>query len=120
MFGGSFKGSFKEVLRVFHESFREEEVSRMFHDIQGCSLSVSKVFQGSFKKTFKVFQKSFKLHGTHRSFPSRRRACFYENDFAHYPFTTTQISAISWRLCGWMSGGVMKSFSVEVVLGLGI
>ena len=105
---------------MFHESFKEVEFSRLFHDFQGCSKSVSKVFQRSSKKTLRVFQKSFMLYGTHCSFPSRRRACFYENDFAHYPFTTTQISAISWRLCGWMSGGVMKSFSVEVVLGLGI
>ena len=37
---------------------------------------VSRVFHESFKKTFKVFQESFMLHGTHRSFPSRRRACF--------------------------------------------
>ena len=100
----------------------------MFYDIQGRFQSVSRKFQ----ENFQGVSKSFKLHGTHRSFPSRRRACFYENDFAHYPFTTTQISAISWRLCGWMSGGVMKSFSikpmfgkvrlgsVEVVLGLGI
>ena len=27
-----FSGCFKEVSRVFHESFREEEVSRMFLD----------------------------------------------------------------------------------------
>ena len=44
---------------------------------QGCFEGVLRVFQGSFKKTFKVFQKSFMLHGTHRSFPSRRRACFF-------------------------------------------
>ena len=43
---------------MFHESFMEEEISRMF---QGCFMikGVSRVFQGSFKKTFKVFQKSF-------------------------------------------------------------
>ena len=38
---------------MFHESFIEEVVSRMFFK------GVSRVFQGSFKKTFKVFQKSF-------------------------------------------------------------
>ena len=63
-----FQGCFNEVSRVFQESFKEMEVSRMFHDFegcsksvskvfQGCSKSVSKVFQGSFKKTFRVFQK---------------------------------------------------------------
>ena len=43
---------------MFHKSFMEEEISRMFH---GCLMiiGVSRVFQGSFKKTFKVFQKSF-------------------------------------------------------------
>ena len=69
-------GCFKEFSRVFHESFMGEEVSRMF---QGCFMifkDVSRVFQESFKKSFKVFQKSFKLQGTHRSFPSRRRACY--------------------------------------------
>ena len=45
---------------MFHESFREEEVSRMFHDIQGCSLSVSKVFQGCSKGVPRVFQRCFK------------------------------------------------------------
>ena len=61
---------------MFRESFMDEEVSRIF---LGCFLifeGVSRVFQGSFKKTFNVFQKSFMLHGTHRSFPSRSRACF--------------------------------------------
>ena len=49
---------------------------RKFH---GYFKGVSRVFQ-SFKKTFKVIQKSFILHGTHRSFPSRRRACFSMTD----------------------------------------
>ena len=47
-----FKGCFKGVLRVL------------------------RMIQGSFKKTFKVFQINFILDDTHRSFPSRRRACF--------------------------------------------
>ena len=61
---------------MFHESFMEEKVSRMFQVCFMIFKGVSRVFQRSFKKTFKVFQKSFMLHGTHRSFPSRRRACF--------------------------------------------
>ena len=41
---------------MFHESFMEEEVSKMFFMIfEG----VSRVFQVSFKKTFKVFKKKF-------------------------------------------------------------
>ena len=54
---------FKGVSRVFLGSFKG--VSRVF----------PKVFYGSFKKIFKVFQRSFMLHGTHQSYPSRRRAC---------------------------------------------
>ena len=45
---------------MFHESFLEEDFSRMF---QGCFMifkGVPRVFQGSFKKIFKVFQKSCK------------------------------------------------------------
>ena len=43
---------------MFHESFMEEEISRIF---QGCFMikGVSRVFQGRFKETFKVFPKSF-------------------------------------------------------------
>ena len=52
-----FSGCFKEVSRVFHGSFMEEKVSRMFlrvfHDFQGFFM----VFLEIFKKTFKVFQK---------------------------------------------------------------
>ena len=65
-----------DVSRLFLENFTEEEVSRMF---QGCFMifkGVSRMYNESFKKTFKVFQESFILHVTHRSFPSRRRACF--------------------------------------------
>ena len=42
---------------MFHESFMEEKVSRMF---QGCFMifkGVSRVFQGSHKKTVKEFKK---------------------------------------------------------------
>ena len=64
-----FQGSFKGFSRVFHESFIDDEVLRMF---RGRFM----IFMG----VCRVFKKSFKLYGTHRSFPSRRRACFfYEN-----------------------------------------
>ena len=46
---------FEEISRVFHESFMEEEVSKMF---QGCFRilkGVSKVFQGSFKQKEGLF-----------------------------------------------------------------
>ena len=48
------------------------DVSRVFHDFQWCFQSVSDKFQEKFEG---VSKKSFMLHGTHRSFPSRRRAC---------------------------------------------
>ena len=74
-FQGRLKGfcvSFKSVSRVFYESFMEEEVSRVFHDFQWCLESVSRKFQENFQAVSK------KCHvGTHRSFPSRRGACFY-------------------------------------------
>ena len=80
-----FQGCFTEVSRVLWE--RSKGVSRKF---QWCFRKVAwmlhesfKVFQGSFMKTFRVFQNSFMLHGTHRSFPSRRRACFCLNDQAY-------------------------------------
>ena len=50
--------------------------SRVFNNYEG----VSRVFQGSLKKTFKVFQKSFMVYGTHRSFPSRGRACLQKDN----------------------------------------
>ena len=68
---GCFEGvlrCFKEVLSVFHVIFKEEIVSKVFSE---CFKGVSRKFQ----ETFKVFQKSFMFYGTHRSFPSRRRAC---------------------------------------------
>ena len=37
-----FQGNFKKSFKVFH--VKEEEVSRMFHDFQGCTQSVLKVF----------------------------------------------------------------------------
>ena len=43
-----FKRCFKEVSRVFHESFKEEEVSRMF-----------RIFQGGFQRVLRKFQENF-------------------------------------------------------------
>ena len=74
-----FNGCFKEVSRMFLGHFKGlssfKGVLWKFHG-RGSFKGVSRVFQESFKKTFKVFLKSSMLHGTHRSFPSRRRACF--------------------------------------------
>ena len=65
-----FQGSFKDILRKFPRCFREE----------------SSVFQENLKKkTSSVFQRVLTkfcfailiLHGSHRSYSSRRRACFY-------------------------------------------
>jgi len=54
----------------------EEEISRIF---QGCFVinGVSRVFQ----ENFPGVSKKFHVHGTHRSFPSRRRACFFKKSF---------------------------------------
>ena len=60
-----FQGSQKGVSRTFQESFKG--VSRKF---EGCFM----IFKG-ISRVSRKFQESFMLHGTHRSFPSRRRAC---------------------------------------------
>ena len=72
-----FQGRFKGVSEKFHGRGGFKDVSRVFNDFQGCFQSVSR----NFKKTFKMFEKRFMLHGTHHSFPSRRRACLYGTDF---------------------------------------
>ena len=74
-----FQGCFKKVSWVIHESFKEEEVSRMFQGFFIIFKGIPRVCQWRFKevsrKLSRCFKKCFMLHGTHRSFPSRRRAC---------------------------------------------
>ena len=55
----------KEFVRVFKGCFKgfSSKFQGGFMEFEG----VSRVFQGSFKK----------FHGTHRSYPSRRSACYY-------------------------------------------
>ena len=68
-----FKGCFKGVLRQFQRRFKE--VSRVFKESVKC---VSKKFQGCFKNVLMKFCFAILLlHGSHRSYPSRRRACFF-------------------------------------------
>ena len=81
-FQGSYKGCFKEVLRVLTESFKG--VSRKF---QECSKEVFRVFPGIFREILRVFQQSFKgiqvrsIKGRRPNYllalgqPGRRRAC---------------------------------------------
>ena len=66
-----FQGIFKDVLRNF----------------QGCVEKVSSVFQENFNKKFQGRFKNVSMkfcfailfsHGSHRSYPSRRRACFIQ------------------------------------------
>ena len=52
VFPGTFKGVLKEVSRVFHKRFKEEDALRLFHDFQWCFQSVP--------ECFKVFQRCFK------------------------------------------------------------
>ena len=82
-----FHGNFKGFSRVFQGLFKESSraIQGSFagcsKGCQGCSSlflgSVSKVFRGSFKKMFNVFLKNFIMFDTHRSYPSRRRACSF-------------------------------------------
>ena len=60
-----FQGLLNEVSTSFKLSFKGLSIR-----FQGDH----KMFQGSFKKIFRVFKRSLMLHGTHRSYPSRRRA----------------------------------------------
>ena len=66
----------KEVQRLFLGSFKY--VLRKF---PGCLKKVPSVFHGNFIKSFKdvsrIFEVSFAIlfHESHRSYPSRRRAC---------------------------------------------
>ena len=65
-----FEGSIKGISRMFQGSFKG--VSRMFH---GSFNDVLRKFQGCLKIVSSVL-----LHGSHRSYPSRRRACFLLSD----------------------------------------
>ena len=82
-----FQGSFKDVLSKFQGCLKKvSSVLRKFHQkVPRCFKKVSNVFytsfkkvsrgcQGCFKKVFNVFERSFVMHGTHRSYPSRKRA----------------------------------------------
>ena len=116
----------KEVVRVFQGRFKK--VSRAFQTIfkgvtwnfQGCIQSVSKVFQKCFKSVSKsvskVFQqnvqgvsRSLMLHGTHRSYLSRRRACFISTWMCDHLNVILQIITMSvnqvWALqCQYLAG----------------
>ena len=49
------EGRFEGVSRVFHEIFKEEEVSWVFHDFQGCFQSVLRKSQEKFQGVLKSF-----------------------------------------------------------------
>ena len=80
------QGSFKDVSRMFQRLL--EDVSRAFHKcfkdilrvifmvVPRTLLDCLKGVSRKFLRMFPVSQKSFMLLGTHRSCPSRRRACF--------------------------------------------
>ena len=90
-----FQGCFKEDCGVFLETFNDDSRELQGHpkevqsvlqgsfidilrNFQGCLNKVSSVFQEHLKKVERVFQECFAilfLHGSHRSYPIRRRAC---------------------------------------------
>ena len=84
IFQECFKRALKKLQGYFKSAWKESFkcVPRKFPK---CPKQVSRLFQGNFNNVSKVFQSNFKgvsrkfcfliLHGTHRSFPSRRRAC---------------------------------------------
>ena len=65
-----FQGCFKEVLGVFRETFKGDS-----RELQVCfkkiSLNVSRMYQESLNEV----SIAISLHESHRSYPSRRRAC---------------------------------------------
>ena len=75
--GGSreVQGHLKEVRMVFQGSFKV--VSKTFQEsFIGVSRKFQKKFQGCIKKVLIEFCFAILLlHGSHRSYPSRRRAC---------------------------------------------
>ena len=48
---------------MFHESFMEEEISRMF---QGCFMISFQSVSRKFQENFQGFLRKFHVHGTHR------------------------------------------------------
>ena len=70
-----FQGNFDDVSLKFHEGGSFIDVSRVFHDFQGCFQSVSKKFQENFQGVSKKFHVAW--HSSQLP-PSRSRACFFE------------------------------------------
>ena len=74
-----FQGSLKGVPRMFLGCFKEV----IKGESQGCLNKVSSVFQENFKQSFKGVSSMFQcfsillLPGSHRSYPSIWRACFF-------------------------------------------
>ena len=66
---------FEVVLRVIHESFMEENFSRMFHDFQGCFQSVSRKFQENFQGVSKKFHVAW--HSS--QLPEQKEGLFKQN-----------------------------------------
>ena len=71
VFWRSCKGNSRVLQRYWKESF--QSVPRKF---QGGFREIRTMCQKCFKVVLRVLQVSFVLHGTHRSYLSRRRACF--------------------------------------------
>ena len=77
------QGNLKKVQSLFQGSFK---------DVQGSFKKVSGLFyesfQGSFKNvSFKFCFAILLLHGTHHSYPNRRRACsYYQPSFRHWKY----------------------------------
>ena len=92
--GVSCQRCFKCVLKKLQGYFKSAS-NVVERKITKCSKEVSSLFQRNSNNVSIVFQSSFKgvsrkfcfliLHGTHRSYPSRRRACFYQSEFFQQP-----------------------------------
>ena len=74
----------REFQECFKRYFKDLKAFKLFFKVAlfltVCFKCVSKNFKMGLKMftgNFKVFKRSFLLHGSHYSYPNRRRACFF-------------------------------------------
>ena len=115
LFSSMFQACFKPVLKKLLGYFKSAS-KVLERKLQKFSKDGSRLFKGSFNDISKVFQSSFEgvsrkfcsliflLHGTHCSYPSRRRACFTRN----YSWFIVTRNCLSLRYCQCQNMNLMK------------
>ena len=97
------QGSFKVIWKKFKGCFKA--VSKTFQGVSRVFKEVSSVFQENLKRSFKgvskMFQWSFAIlffYGSHRSYPSKRRACFISLNLTKNLPLDNRITLV-WSVC---------------------